>query len=125
MIQWFQIFFLLPHSLPAQNKCRFQRVKWIWHKSSLSSLRTPLLDDQYVCSSWTEEPGGLQSVASHSRTRPKRLSTHPCLFMTCLYICSRNLGHIQFSISDARYAWLAVPNILFISLYFPEYHACF
>lgn len=90
MIQWFQIFFLPPHSLPAQNKCRFQRVKWIWHKSLLSSLRTPLLDDQYVCSSWMEEPGGLQTVASHSRTRPKRLSRHACLFMTCLCICSRH-----------------------------------
>ena len=26
---------------------------------------------------WTEEPGGLQSIASHSWTRLKRLSRHP------------------------------------------------
>ena len=25
---------------------------------------------------WTEEPGGLQSIVSHSRTRLKRLNTH-------------------------------------------------
>ena len=28
---------------------------------------------------WTEEPGGLQSIGSQSRTRLKRLSTHQVL----------------------------------------------
>ena len=29
-------------------------------------------------SPWTEEPGGLQSIGSHSQTRQTRLSTHAC-----------------------------------------------
>ena len=28
---------------------------------------------------WTEEPGGLLSMGSHSQTRLKRLSTHACI----------------------------------------------
>ena len=35
---------------------------------------------QYSCLeiSWTEEPGGLQFIASHSRTQLKQLITHAC-----------------------------------------------
>ena len=31
---------------------------------------------------WTEEPGGLQSIGSQSRTRLKRLSTYACMVLS-------------------------------------------
>ena len=36
--------------------------------SSILAGRTP----------WTEEPGGIQSIGLHSRTRLKQVSTHMC-----------------------------------------------
>ena len=45
---------------------------------------------------WTEEPGGLWSVGSQSRTRMKRLSTHTCTSVVMLDIVQSETLFIAF-----------------------------
>jgi len=40
---------------------------------------------------WTEEPGGLQSMESQSRTRLKWLSTHACIQFSQHYLLEKNV----------------------------------
>ena len=67
-----------------EHACQCRSAK----KRGFESQEDPLQKGMAIHSSvlicripWTEEPGGLQSVGSHSQTQLKQFSTHTCMQM--------------------------------------------